>query len=296
MRPYLAALAVVTLCGVAPHAALQQDVTQSPSTTQRPPTPPTQPAPDPSHPEGQPPTAQPPTAQPPAAQPPAVPPGVPQPAAPQPAVPQPLPPPGRVFGSDSGMIWNPVKPDRTLDFEMVMGRLKEALAHSEDPVRKQQAAGWKLFKALEVGPNNSVLYVFVMDPAVKGADYTISKILNEAFPKEVQELYKLYIGASVGGQVLLNLQLLRNFGEAPKEVPPKEVPPNEVPPNEVPPNEVPPKEAPPNEAPAKEAPAKEAPAKEAPAKEAPARDAPAKDAPAKDPPAKDPPGRSDLRS
>ena len=260
MRPYLAALAVVTFCGVAPHAAPQRDVTQSPSTTQRPPTPPTQPAPEPSQPE-----APPPAAQPPAVPPPAVPPGVPQPAAPQPAVPQPLPPPGRVFASDAGMIWNPVKPDRTMDFEMVMGRLKEALAHSEDPVRKQQAAGWKLFKALEVGPNNSVLYVFVMDPAVKGADYTISKVLNEAFPAEVQELYKLYIGASVGGQVLLNLQLLQNFGEAPKEAPPKE------------------------------APEKEAPAKEAPAKDVPAKDVPAKDAPAKDPTAKDPPGRSDLR-
>src|SRR5207237_6620988 len=138
---------------------------------------------------------------------------------------------------------------------------KEALAHSEDPVRKQQAAGWKLFKALEVGPNNSVLYVFVVDPAVKGADYTISKVLNEAFPAEVQELYKLYIGASVGGQVLLNLQLLQNFAEAPKEAPPKEVPPKEVPPKEVPPKEVPEKEAPAKDDAAKDAPAKDARAK-----------------------------------
>jgi hypothetical protein len=225
MRPYLAALAVVTLCAVAPHAALHQDVAPSPSTKQRPAKPPAQPAPEPLQPDAPPPDAPPPDApppdaQPPDAQPPAVPPavpqpGVPQPALPQPAVPLPVPLPGRVFGSDAGMIWNPVKPDRTMDFEMVMARLKEALALSEDPVRKQQAAGWKVFRALEVGPNNTVLYVFVVDPAVKGADYTISKVLNEAFPAEVQELYKLYIGASAGSQALLNLQLVQNLGEAP---------------------------------------------------------------------------------
>ena len=32
----------------------------------------------------------------------------------------------------------------------------------------------------------NVLYVFVIDPSVKGADYTVSNILAEAFPAEVQ--------------------------------------------------------------------------------------------------------------
>src|SRR4030095_1182721 len=64
-----------------------------------------------------------------------------QPAAP--ATPQPV---NRVFGSEAGMIFNPIKPDKTADFENVMARLKDALTQSEDPVRKQQAAGWKVFK------------------------------------------------------------------------------------------------------------------------------------------------------
>ena len=38
-----------------------------------------------------------------------------------------------------------------------------------------------------------MLYVFVIDPTVKGADYTVSNILAEAFPPaEVNELYKQY--------------------------------------------------------------------------------------------------------
>ena len=72
-----------------------------------------------------------------------------------------------MIAADAGVIFFPVKPERTADFEKVMAKLHEALAASEDPVRKQQAAGWKVFKAVEPGPNNTVLYVFLIDPAVK---------------------------------------------------------------------------------------------------------------------------------
>ena len=53
-----------------------------------------------------------------------------------------------------------------------MAKLKEALAKSEKPERKQQATSWKIFKAAEPGAGGNVLYVFIVDPAVKGADYT----------------------------------------------------------------------------------------------------------------------------
>ena len=56
----------------------------------------------------------------------------------QPAAPSPF-----VFKGDGGVILNFVKADKTADFEMVIGKLKEALAKSEKPERKQQAAGWK---------------------------------------------------------------------------------------------------------------------------------------------------------
>ncbi|MGE0446563.1 MAG: hypothetical protein AB7P99_15155 [Vicinamibacterales bacterium] len=112
----------------------------------------------------------------------------------------------RVFGTEAGMIFNAIRPDAVKDFEMVIGRLRQALEQSTDPVRRQQAASWKIFKAVEPGPANSVLYVFVMDPAVKGAEYGVAKILAEAFPAEAQELYRLYIGAFSGGQTMLSLQ------------------------------------------------------------------------------------------
>ena len=115
-----------------------------------------------------------------------------------------------VFTGDGAMTLNFIKADKTADFEMVIGKLKEALQKSSNPARKQQATGWKFFKAAEAGPNGSVLYVSVVDPAVKGADYTVSTILSEAFPTEVQALYKTYSEAYVS-QNLINLSLMMDM-------------------------------------------------------------------------------------
>jgi hypothetical protein len=120
----------------------------------------------------------------------------------------------RVFGSDAGMVLNFIKADKTMDFEAVVAKLKEALQKSEKPERKQQAQSWKVFRAMEPGANNSVLYVFVVDPAVKGADYTVSNILAEAFPAEqVNTLYKQYAEAYASGQNFVNLTLVADLGK-----------------------------------------------------------------------------------
>ena len=126
-------------------------------------------------------------------------------------------PPARTFTADAGMFFNQIKPDKTADFERIMGRVKEALAKSTDPVRKQQAASWKVFKSVEPGPQGNVLYLWVMDPAVKGADYTITKILADAFPSEVQELYKTLVDCypAQGGQSMVNLQNVLTMAGAP---------------------------------------------------------------------------------
>src|SRR5262245_56379967 len=113
-----------------------------------------------------------------------------------------------VFASDAAMILNFIKADKAADFEMVVGKLKEALAKSENPQRKQQAASWKFFKAAEPGPGGSVIYVSIMEPVVKGADYSVSNILAEALPAEVQALYKSYSEAfGTPSQNMLNLTM-----------------------------------------------------------------------------------------
>ena len=119
----------------------------------------------------------------------------------------------RVFANDAGLVLNFIKPDKTADFEAVMGKLKEALQKSTKPERKQQAASWKVFKSPEPAAGGNVLYVFVIDPAVKGADYTVSTILAEAFPQDVQTLYKQYAESYASGQNFVNLALVQDFGK-----------------------------------------------------------------------------------
>ncbi len=53
---------------------------------------------------------------------------------------------------------------------------------------------------------DAVLYVFVLDPTVTGADYSLGRILADAYPDQakLQEIWKLYSGSVTGGS-LLNL-------------------------------------------------------------------------------------------
>ena len=122
-------------------------------------------------------------------------------------------PTARMFASDGGMVLNFIKPDKTADFESVIGKLKEALQKSAKPERKQQAASWKVFKSPDPAAGGNVLYVFMIDPAVKGADYTVSTILSEAFPQEVQALYKQYAEAYASGQNFVNMALVSDLGK-----------------------------------------------------------------------------------
>ena len=133
-----------------------------------------------------------------------------QAAAPAPAAANPF-----VFNDDGGVILNFVKADKAADFEMVMGQLKEAFAKSEKPERKQQAAGWKYFKAIEAGPGGALIYVFIMDPVAKGSEYSVGNILVEAFGAEGQTLYKTfsdsYANPAIGA--LLHLTKVADLGK-----------------------------------------------------------------------------------
>ena len=120
----------------------------------------------------------------------------------------------RLFPNDAGMVLNFIKPDKVADFEMIIGKLKEALMKSDKPERKQQAESWTVYKAAEAGAGGAAIYVSVISPAVKGADYTVSTILAEAFPQEANELYKKYaeaFGTPSGN--LLNLTLIGNLAK-----------------------------------------------------------------------------------
>jgi hypothetical protein len=137
-----------------------------------------------------------------------------QPAQPAPAQPaqSAQPAPGLTFDGDAGLILMQIKPDKTADFESVMAKLHEAFAKTDKPERKQQATGWKIFKSTDPGPGGNILYVAVIDPALKGADYTVAKILYEVFPTEVQALFPVYRDSFAAGLNRVNMKLVQDFG------------------------------------------------------------------------------------
>ena len=64
-------------------------------------------------------------------------------------------------------------------------------------MRKQQATAG-IVQAERPGPNGNVLYVALVDPAVKDADYNLLPVLYAVFPAEAQALSATYRDALVG--------------------------------------------------------------------------------------------------
>jgi len=114
------------------------------------------------------------------------------------------------FDGDVALWTLAIKPDKTADFETIMAKVREALLKSEKPERKAQAAGWRVVKDMKPLPDGNIRYTHIINPVVKGADYTIVAILYEGFtdPTEQRALYEQYrlafaqnYGASVGSIV-----------------------------------------------------------------------------------------------
>lgn len=100
------------------------------------------------------------------------------------------------FDGDAVIQAFSVNPDKVADYEMVMAKLKDALAKSSKPEAKAQAAGWKIFRNSTPNPDGSIVFVHVLDPVVKDADYSILTNAYEAVPAEEQRgLYDAYRGA-----------------------------------------------------------------------------------------------------
>jgi hypothetical protein len=137
-----------------------------------------------------------------------------QPPPPAPAAQAQMVPAARTFGSDAGLVLNFIKPDKIKDFETLIGKLKEVLANSDKPLRREQARSWKVFKSSEPAAGGAAVYVFFSDPIVKSADYAVTTILSEALPAdEASALVRQYSDCFATGQNWLNLALVSDLGK-----------------------------------------------------------------------------------
>ncbi len=110
------------------------------------------------------------------------------------------------FNGDTALWLIAIKPAGTGDFEAIMARVGEALRQSDDAQRNRQGAGWKVIKGVTPMPDGNIVYTHVIDPVVRGADYSIMPILYEAFedPEERTLMYDMYsaaFGAALGANI-----------------------------------------------------------------------------------------------
>jgi hypothetical protein len=109
----------------------------------------------------------------------------------------------------AGIIIYPVLSDRTEEFEALLETVGHVVQQSENPVRRQQARGWRVFRAKEPGPAGSVLYMFLLDPVVKLADYDVVKAVTEELPaEEANQFNRTWTGCLAGPQTVLDLHLV----------------------------------------------------------------------------------------
>jgi hypothetical protein len=101
------------------------------------------------------------------------------------------------FTGDVVMWTVAINPDKTADFEQVLGKLKESLAKSENPQAKEQLAGWRVFKNAMPQPDGTILYTHLITPVVKDADYSLMNNIYAAFkdPAEQTAIFNMYRGA-----------------------------------------------------------------------------------------------------
>jgi hypothetical protein len=92
------------------------------------------------------------------------------------------------FASGAGLVLFYVQPAKATDFELVLGRIREALAKAESLQRKQQAVNWRIYKSAE-RVTDAAVYVFAFDPAVAMASYDPLLLIAEVLPAELQPLF-----------------------------------------------------------------------------------------------------------
>jgi hypothetical protein len=103
--------------------------------------------------------------------------------------------------AEAAVITVLVHPEQAADYEAVLGRLGQALQASAAPIRKQQAAGWKVFKGTQL-LNGTVPYLMTLDPVQPRTEYDPMRLIQEAFPSELPDIFRRYKTAFAGQAVL----------------------------------------------------------------------------------------------
>ena len=98
---------------------------------------------------------------------------------------------------DAAVLTVLVRPELAADFEASLGHVGRAMQASKTAGRKRQAAGWKVFRGTQPFGGN-IPYVISLDPVMYRIEYDPMRLIQEAFPREVDAVFAKYRAAFVG--------------------------------------------------------------------------------------------------
>jgi hypothetical protein len=119
---------------------------------------------------------------------------------------QPADPGAVTFAEDTGLVIVSVKPDKTSDYEAVIRALQDALSKATSERFRALAQSWRVFKATEVDAKANAIYIHVIYPAVAGADYRPSLVLDEILAGASAEMLAKYRDAIAMGPNKLGMK------------------------------------------------------------------------------------------
>ncbi len=112
------------------------------------------------------------------------------------------------FTGDVGALYFTVAPGRGAEFEAAMLRASELLRASRTAAQREQAEGWRFFKQTGAAPETPARYVLLLDPVVKGADYSMRAAAALTDPDDARRLEDAYRFTQSGPVVQADYRVL----------------------------------------------------------------------------------------
>ena len=108
----------------------------------------------------------------------------------------------RSFATPAGIMFNVLKPDRVNDLTDVITAVVDRMQKSADRTHQAQAKGWKIVRVHEPDRNGNVTILYIIDPAVPGADYSLLPLLKTYFPDQWEQMANRLAGAYASQSIM----------------------------------------------------------------------------------------------
>jgi len=109
-------------------------------------------------------------------------------------------------GDTMWIILNHVKADKQEQFEKLMHEVVWPTLQKSDSLGQEIANHTRVLHPCKMNEDSTFTYIFIMDPLLKGADYSASSVLSKEYDKEKADEYvKMISDCFANPQVIYNV-------------------------------------------------------------------------------------------